>query len=246
MFTEVRIFMYLYVTHLPLVSSRYLRPTCEQIISDLIFLSSIFFLFSIRFPFYFAGLLSCRQVLNIMVILGFMLNYALRVNLTIAIVAMVEDPTAKSTTISNMNFNATALHANETTSTLAESVSFRIFLNKPHECDRKKNLIFDSLFFFVHLWQHTAPEPESGRFKWDAVTKNTILGSFFLGYILTELPGGRLAEVIGGHRVFGHSMLWASVLTMFTPVASFIDYKALVVVRALLGLMLGKCKVYIR
>lgn len=39
--------------------------------------------------------LSCRQVLNIMVILGFMLNYALRVNLTIAIVAMVEEPAHK-------------------------------------------------------------------------------------------------------------------------------------------------------
>lgn len=37
----------------------------------------------------FAGFLTCRQVLNIMVIFGFMLNYALRVNLTIAIVAMV-------------------------------------------------------------------------------------------------------------------------------------------------------------
>ncbi|PSN33841.1 hypothetical protein C0J52_16841 [Blattella germanica] len=33
--------------------------------------------------------LTCRQVLNLMVILGFMFNYMLRVNLTIAIVAMV-------------------------------------------------------------------------------------------------------------------------------------------------------------
>lgn len=37
----------------------------------------------------FADRLSCRQILNIMVILGFMLNYMLRVNLTIAIVSMV-------------------------------------------------------------------------------------------------------------------------------------------------------------
>lgn len=37
----------------------------------------------------FSDWVSCRQVLNLMVILGFMLNYALRVNLTIAIVAMV-------------------------------------------------------------------------------------------------------------------------------------------------------------
>lgn len=33
--------------------------------------------------------LTCRKVLNIMVILGFMLNYMLRVNLTISIVSMV-------------------------------------------------------------------------------------------------------------------------------------------------------------
>lgn len=37
----------------------------------------------------FSDHLSCRNILNIMVILGFMLNYMLRVNLTIAIVSMV-------------------------------------------------------------------------------------------------------------------------------------------------------------
>lgn len=61
-----------------------------------------------------------------------------------------------------------------------------------------------------------------------------------------RLPGGRLAEMIGGHRVFGHSMLWASILTLITPCAAFIDYKALVVVRALLGLMLGECLFFFR
>lgn len=35
--------------------------------------------------FIYSGWITCRQVLNIMVIFGFMLNYALRVNLTIAI-----------------------------------------------------------------------------------------------------------------------------------------------------------------
>jgi hypothetical protein len=44
---------------------------------------------SIVSPVCVADRLSCRQVLNIMVILGFMFNYMLRVNLTIAIVAMV-------------------------------------------------------------------------------------------------------------------------------------------------------------
>lgn len=44
-----------------------------------------------------------------MVILGFMLNYALRVNLTIAIVAMVEEPANKPT--SKILLNAAAVSA---------------------------------------------------------------------------------------------------------------------------------------
>lgn len=56
---------------------------------------------------------------------------------------------------------------------------------------------------------------------------------------MTELPGGRLAELIGGRRVFGHSMLWASVLTLFTPIAAYLDYRVVIFLRALLGLMLG-------
>lgn len=54
------------------------------------------------------------------------------------------------------------------------------------------------------------------------------------------MPGGRLAELIGGRRVFGHSMLWASILTLFTPGAAIIDYKVVVFIRALLGLFLGE------
>jgi ACS family sodium-dependent inorganic phosphate cotransporter len=71
-----------------------------------------------------------------------------------------------------------------------------------------------------------------------------ILGCFFWGYVMTELPGGRLAEVIGGHRVFGYSMLGASVLTLLTPLAARLDYMAVVVLRVLLGLALVKYNEY--
>ena len=53
-----------------------------------------------------------------------------------------------------------------------------------------------------------APESDSvqgSTFDWTEGDKQLILGSFFWGYVMTELPGGRLAELIGGHRVFGHS-----------------------------------------
>ncbi|XP_055854515.1 sialin [Episyrphus balteatus] len=146
-----------------------------------------------------SNFLSCRQVLNLMTMLGFMLNYALRVNLTIAIVAMVKTnttglPVLNGTSTSNLT-------------TPASNVS--------------------------------PAEVEDEKFAWDSYQQNFVLGSFFWGYILTELPGGRLAELIGGRRVFGHSMLWASLLTLFTPIAAHIDYVALIVVRVVLGFMLG-------
>jgi MFS transporter, ACS family, solute carrier family 17 (sodium-dependent inorganic phosphate cotransporter), other len=130
-----------------------------------------------------------------MVIFGFMLNYALRVNLTIAIVEMLDPHNATVAAVSN--------ETNGTSSSLLSIAS------------------------------------ESVRFDWTESQKQLILGSFFWGYILTELPGGRLAELIGGHRVFGHSMLWASVLTLITPFAANMGYIALTILRAVLGFMLG-------
>lgn len=85
----------------------------------------------------------------------------------------------------------------------------------------------------------TTDAPTHTQFDWTEPDKQLILGSFFWGYILTELPGGRLAELVGGHRVFGHSMLWASVLTLVTPFAANLGLVAMVMQRALLGFCLG-------
>lgn len=82
-------------------------------------------------------------------------------------------------------------------------------------------------------------EDYSERFDWNEAQKQLILGSFFWGYVLTELPGGRLAELVGGHRVFGHSMFWASIITLVTPITAHMGWEAMVVLRALLGFMLG-------
>jgi MFS transporter, ACS family, solute carrier family 17 (sodium-dependent inorganic phosphate cotransporter), other len=77
------------------------------------------------------------------------------------------------------------------------------------------------------------------RFSWTESEKQLILGSFFWGYILTELPGGRLAELVGGHRVFGHSMLWSSVLTLIIPFAANLGVTAMIISRVVLGFLLG-------
>lgn len=157
-------------------------------------------------------MLSCRQVLNILTMLGFMLNYALRVNLTIAIVAMVHpDVHSPPRNVGKMSTaqladNATAASIPTTTTTTTQ-----------------------------------LPPTDDGNdyFPWDSYQTNFVLGSFYWGYILTELPGGRLAELIGGRRVFGHSMLWGSLLTLITPLAAHINYIMLIIVRVVLGFMLG-------
>lgn len=42
---------------------------------------------------------------------------------------------------------------------------------------------------FVYHFQLPTKESKGYKFKWDNIEKNIILGSFFWGYVLTELPG---------------------------------------------------------
>ena len=63
-----------------------------------------------------------------------------------------------------------------------------------------------------------------------------ILGSFFYGYIFTQLPGGWLGARFGGKNLFGFGVLTTSVLTMFTPLAARHSVGTLIAVRILEGL----------
>lgn len=82
-------------------------------------------------------------------------------------------------------------------------------------------------------------KPGVQRFAWDEAAQNVLISSFFWGYICTELPGGRLAEVIGARKVFGYATLLASVVTLLTPMFAKIHFLLVVIVRILLGLFLG-------
>ena len=66
----------------------------------------------------------------------------------------------------------------------------------------------------------TEPEDDGGKgndgeFMWDSVVQSQIIGSFYYGYILTQVPGGRLSEVIGAKRVLGISMGGVAILKYF-------------------------------
>ena len=66
--------------------------------------------------------------------------------------------------------------------------------------------------------------------------EGTILGSFFYGYIFTQLPGGWLATYLGGKWVFGIGILITSLLTIITPFAARQSVYLLVAVRIVEGI----------
>ena len=94
---------------------------------------------------------------------------------------------------------------------------------------------YDNFIITFYLFQ-------IGEFNWDANTQAFILGAFFYGYILTQVPGGWLAERFGGKWLFGVGILCTSVLTLLTPLAARTHVYALVAVRVMEGVgEVGSC-----
>ena len=126
--------------------------------------------------------LPVRYVVVAMASFGFIVNYMLRNNLSLAIVAMV---------------NHTAVNSSDSSG------------------------------------------QEDGPFVWDEDGVGLILGSFYYGYICTQIVGGRAAELSRVKYINGVSLLLAGLLTFLTPSVSYWDYRALVVLRVVMGLVMG-------
>jgi len=137
--------------------------------------------------------LNARTVLAVMGFLGFANVYAMRVNLSVAIVAMVNN-TAIATNNSKMNNNTCPVAANIT------------------------------------------EVPTDGPFAWGPNEQGWLLGAFFFGYVVTQIPGGRLAEVWGGKSLYGGGVLLTAIFTLLTPLAANTSIHLFVLVRVLEGL----------
>jgi len=62
------------------------------------------------------------------------------------------------------------------------------------------------------------------------------LGSFFFGYVLTQVPGGRLSEKYGGKTIFGWGIFLTSLFTVLSPPAAYMGEGAFIFIRILEGL----------
>lgn len=144
----------------------------------------------------------CRFIFAAMGFFCFFNLYALRVNLSVALVSMV---------------NVTYMKQLEAENALSQNATIRT----------------DSVIC------HTGNTTETGvdgPFNWDSKQQGYLLAGFFYGYIITQLPGGMLAEKFGGKLVLLIGIAWTSFWTILTPViAEGTGFAGLLTIRILEG-----------
>lgn len=73
------------------------------------------------------------------------------------------------------------------------------------------------------------------EFGWSAAQKGVVLSSFFWGYLITQIPGGWLADRFGAKVILGLGVVWWSLFTLLTPWAAG-SLVLLFLIRASMGL----------
>jgi len=77
-----------------------------------------------------------------------------------------------------------------------------------------------------------APKIQS-EFHLDAIRMGIVMSAFFWSYALLQLPAGLLADRFGQKKVLGFAVLWWSIATAMTGLAS--GFRSLVTLRVALG-----------
>ncbi|XP_046403298.1 putative inorganic phosphate cotransporter [Ischnura elegans] len=154
-----------------------------------------------------------RHILAFLGFLGFANVYAMRVNLSVAIVAMTNSTTNESESSLASRHSMFGLYS-PLQSTFYESVA-SYGKNSSHKdvCPKKPRANIEMSFSDLR-------DTSGGEFPWNERTQGLILGSFFYGYVATQVPGGRLSELFGGRHVVGLGVLLTGVFTLVSPIAA--------------------------
>ena len=83
--------------------------------------------------------------------------------------------------------------------------------------------------------EHNNDTFKDGPFAWTGTEQGAVLGSYFVGYFLTQIPGGRLAELHSARLVFLVSVLLNILASLLTPLASALDHRVLAALRLVAG-----------
>ena len=57
---------------------------------------------------------------------------------------------------------------------------------------------------------------QDGPFVWGSVITGDVVGMFFAGYMVFQMPGGRMAEVFGGKKV-GVTTVYCLIIMISDP-----------------------------
>nr|CAD7394676.1 unnamed protein product [Timema cristinae] len=189
--------------------------------------------------------LKARYVFALMGFLGASILYFVRVNISVAIVAMVNHTALASERTTVETSSEDVCPGGETNATSAKSeveleevnphlrggrVENHLEKTTPSSPDQDSNL---DLPVLSSRAQH---DKRDGEFKWDEELQGIILSGFFYGYAAGQLLGGQLAERFGGKIVYGLGTFIAAALTVVSPQCAWISDKLLFAVRLLEGL----------
>lgn len=170
-----------------------------------------------------------RVALGLLTSLGVVVLYVLRINMSVTIVAMVKPIPVRPTQDADEGEVSTSLAAPKA---YCVSVGHPTDVNVTATEDYRELEAGDS-------FNVTEPDEGSDQLTLTSTEKGMVLGAFFYGYFITNIPGGRLAELYGTKKVFGGSIFISALLTLLTPVAARIHYILLIVLRVVIGLVNG-------
>lgn len=149
---------------------------------------------------------------------GFAMSYAMRVNLSIAIVAMVKRNNTIPSPTPHLTYSGLSLIDN---SQYSFGNSSELACPVPAHDDNSTSYISDD---------------ETGEFEWNEMEQGIILGSFFYGYMFTQLPGGMLSQKYGGKWPLGLGIFITAIFALLTPLAARTHVSLLIGARIIQGL----------
>ncbi|XP_005176869.1 sialin [Musca domestica] len=209
-----------------------------------------------------------RTVLWYLVFIGFAVNYMIRINLNITIVEMVVSPKSKTisqlttaaaslpseeslaelpASLRSASSMSGEINGNSSTTTVAAAVaSSGVFEEIAANISSSSGRLHEN---FELQQQHETEDlknasshpisDEQIRFDWNEYQQGLVLGSFFWAHWVTQIPGGILAKKYGTKLVFGLANAIGCWMCFFIPAVSHWDYRALIVLRVLQGLVTG-------
>lgn len=150
-------------------------------------------------------LLPIRYLMAIMGSIGLAILYGFKVNVSVAIVAMVNHTAVK--------------------------------LSVSHDSETNDSAIVSTdVCHFNNISNVTTTEGKDGPFVWDEPIQGLILSSYFLGYTISLLPGGRMAELWSARWVMNGSILLNLVASILSPIAARTHHWLFIAMRFLQGI----------